>query len=66
MRNWTRTFYDLIGFGSTDIVDSYFIESSLVDINLTEEEKAHNAFFDSQALNTSSSNTDMPIGKQVW
>ena len=57
-----------IGAAAHEIIDSYFIQSDLVDLNLTEAECCQTAYFDALASHTANSgntDSDIPIGKQV-
>ena len=52
----------------TDIIDLYFIVSDLIDIPISEAERAETAFYDSMAMQTSegtSTYNGIPLGKLV-
>lgn len=59
-------FFRDIGDAAHDIVDLYFIQTDLKDVNITPAEKSQTAYFDAMASNTSGADGDIPIGKQVW
>ena len=50
-----------------DVIESFFIESELVDINLTDQEVCERASFDSLAVSAANDYDDkeIPIGKRV-
>ena len=50
-----------------DIIEGFFIESDLVDLNMSESELCERASFDSLAVDavSKSSDDETPIGKRV-
>ncbi len=54
---------------SSDVIDAYFIQSDLVDINLTEAELCEIACFDALAtdiVNKKCKKDKRPMGKRVY
>ena len=62
--NWVA---DHITF--SDIIDSYFIETDLKDVHITEHERAETAYYDAKCQHQAGQqhgHYDCPEGKQVW
>jgi len=54
---------------SGDVVDSYFVQTSLVDLHMTDKELCERAEYDdrcSDAVRGRDRRGRVPIGKQVW
>lgn len=52
---------------ASDVIEGLFVQSDLVDINLTDAEKTETAFFDSMANNIKQDDDDpRPMGKRVY
>jgi len=63
------SFLELIWDAAHDVIDSYFIQSELVEVNLTDAERCETAFYDSlatSAVGEKKHRRSVPIGKQVW
>ena len=51
---------------ASDIVDSYFVQTDLVDVEVSEEEHYETAHYDSMCQDTGQGRPDVPLGKRVY